>query len=84
MDKNVIDLDFEEIDFKFKSFKVLPCKDDGENVNRCSPEEADFWGIYVTRPDDTQYWILDFKSQYQALKFVKFILSICENYNKKD
>ena len=45
--------------------QVRPCRLDTDGVEQCSPENAEFFGVYVGTPGDFQ-WVADFEYYVHA------------------
>lgn len=70
--KATFDIDGQECDADEAhvcSHEIRPCTmDEDHNVEECSPEQAQFWGLYRRAADEprTAQWLADFPTQQQA------------------
>lgn len=72
--------DLRPIDFNYRSIKIIPIKWDEEHAERASDIGADAYGVYLEKTDGTDYWMQDFDTPIQAVRFSKFLISIAKNY----
>lgn len=72
------------VDKPFVGFAINPCKSiEGNGIEACKEEEAEFWSVYIVPIDSGSECIADCETKNEAEILVKWLESLTAAHGKK-